>query len=45
MNALCKGNAFRTPKLLLVAVADGAIMAGPVGATLPILDGSEWSLA
>jgi hypothetical protein len=28
---------------MLVAAADGAILAGPLGATLPIVDGSEWS--
>jgi hypothetical protein len=28
---------------LLVAAADGANMAGPGGATPPILDGSEWT--
>jgi len=28
---------------LLVAAADGAIMAGPDGATLPTVDGSEWT--
>ena len=27
---------------VLVAAADGAIMAGPVGATPPMLDGGEW---
>jgi hypothetical protein len=27
---------------LLVAVADGAIMAGPMGATPPTVDGTEW---
>jgi hypothetical protein len=28
---------------LLVAAADRAIMAGPVGATPPTLDGSQWT--
>jgi|SRR5215470_18963848 len=27
---------------VLVAAGDGAIMAGPVGATAPTLDGGEW---
>jgi len=31
--------------LMLVAAADGAIMAGPVGATPPTVDGSEWTHA
>ena len=29
---------------MLVAAADGAIMAGPDGATLPTVDGSEWTI-
>ena len=29
---------------LLLAVADGAILAGPVGATPPTLDRGEWAL-
>ena len=32
-------------KPLLVAVADGAIMAGPDGATPPTLDGGQWTWA
>jgi hypothetical protein len=30
--------------LVLMAAADGAIMAGPVGATPPTLGGSEWAM-
>jgi hypothetical protein len=31
------------PGKLLVAAGDGAIMAGPVGTTPPMLDGGEWT--
>ena len=30
-------------RYLLVAAGDGAIMAGPVGTTPPMLDGGEWT--
>jgi hypothetical protein len=33
----------RRRKHLLVAAGDGAIMAGPVGTTPPMLDGGEWT--
>jgi hypothetical protein len=35
------GRPKRGREFVLVAVAEGAIMAGPVGATLPTVDGTE----